>query len=442
MNRLLLTFALAAAAPAASADWKAEADARIAEHRQSTLQVRVVDGAGRAVEGAEVSVDMQAHAFGWGTAVNARTWTDPDTDARYRQNVLKYFNRATIENGLKMKHWENADFRADTTNTIEDLFDAGLGVRGHALVWQDSGTPEDVRTSTDKDHVRNRVNDHIRDLASHSFEGGTIDEWDVVNENYAQHNLIDLFRGANQGFDDHPLLGRWVEKAADAAPDARHYVNDYHILTYDTNWSRTHRDSFFTTAESVSDAGAPLGGVGFQSHVNGAAARITPEQMVERMNAFAAIDEDLRLAVTEFDVRGDDWTTAEKVDYVEQFTTLAFAQEQMEHFTLWGFWDGRHPHGSALLFDEDWDLKEEGEAWIDLVYGQWWTQEDGTTDTAGLFSTEAFHGEHDLTVTADGVSRSLRVDLLDSGVFTVVMPEPSSAFLLLPAAAMLCRRRR
>jgi hypothetical protein len=87
----------------AGAAWRTEADARIESIRKGDLTVQVRDEAGNAVPGAEVSVAMKKHAFGFGSAVTADLITG--TNATYKQKFLKNFNKAVLENDLKWPAW-------------------------------------------------------------------------------------------------------------------------------------------------------------------------------------------------------------------------------------------------------------------------------------------------------------------------------------------------
>lgn len=81
---------------------------------------------------------------------------------------------------------------------------------------------------------------------------------------------------------------------------------------------------------------------------------------------------------------------------------ICFSHPGIDGFIMWGFWDGKHWADNAPLYDKDWNLKPEGEAWMQLVFDQWWTDENGNTDARGRWQTRAFLGEHRVTVTGPG----------------------------------------
>jgi hypothetical protein len=78
------------------APWCKAAAERIDKYRKSDLTVRVVDRDGKPVRGAKVHVQMQRHAFGFGTFLeyDVMTSAGPDAD-KLREWTLKLFNRCT-----------------------------------------------------------------------------------------------------------------------------------------------------------------------------------------------------------------------------------------------------------------------------------------------------------------------------------------------------------
>ena len=71
-------------------------------------------------------------------------------------------------------------------------------------------------------------------------------------------------------------------------------------------------------------------------------------------------------------------------------------------FMMWGFWDGSKFGPSAPIYDDDWTVKPSGEVYRDLVFNEWWTEESGTTDNEGRYTTRAFFGDYTVTVTVGG----------------------------------------
>ena len=80
----------------------------------------------------------------------------------------------------------------------------------------------------------------------------------------------------------------------------------------------------------------------------------------------------------------------------------------------------------------------------DLVFNQWWSEEDGVTDSLGEFNVRGFLGDYEVVVDYDGVQRVVPLNLeTGSNVLTVVVPEPSTlALMLVGIAGMATARRR
>ena len=182
--------------------------------------------------------------------------------------------------------------------------------------------------------------------------------------------------------------------AHDAAPDVRLFINEFHILVGDFD---QHRETYEKIIRNLLERDAPLHGIGFQSHFHGG--HLTPpiQTVRERLDHFAGFG--LPLLVTEFDMFGKGWREGQKQAWMRDFLTMCYSHPAVEGFYLWGFWDGRHWTNDAPLFTADWTLKPEGQAWMDLVYGAWWTDESGTTDAEGRYAVRASLGEHAITVT-------------------------------------------
>ena len=99
-----------------------------------------------------------------------------------------------------------------------------------------------------------------------------------------------------------------------------------------------------------------------------------------------------------------------QANYTRDFMINMFANENMDGFYMWGFWDGSVFSGIAPIFNKDWSLKKSGIIYEDLVYNKWWTKnESDTTDKNGKASVRGFYGDYDITVSVDGKSKTFTV---------------------------------
>ncbi|MFC5834874.1 endo-1,4-beta-xylanase [Nonomuraea insulae] len=383
----------------ADAAWRAAAADRIERNRKGDLYVKVVDSQGHLVPGATVRAEMTRHAFKFGSAADGvRMMTQNTAGQKYRDTLLANFNQFTLGNNLKWNHWENLTERATyTLPALQWGRDHGLFVRGHTLIWPSCGNmPADVcGLRNDPAALRARIDAHITDEAR--TLAGTIDEWDVANEAYANHDVQNVLGDGE--------IGRWFRLTRQADPGPKLYLNDYDIIE-DNGWELRHQNQFSALVRSLKDGGAPIGGIGIQGHFAGE--QLTPPaDLVTLINKAGAPG--LPIAITEFDVG----TTDEQLqaDYTRDFLTLMFSMPQVTGVSTFGFWEGDTWDPKRALFRTDWSPKPNATAWRDLIYGTWWTNASATTGTTGSATVRGFLGDYTVKVTAGGVTKEVAVSM-------------------------------
>jgi hypothetical protein len=215
-----------------TAPWRKAAAERIETLRKGELHIEVVDANGRPVPDAQVSVRMRRHEFAFGTAVQASRLAAPagPDDERYRQTVEQYFNKVVFENDLKWYRWgtnsvAGREHRRQTLAAIDWLRARQIAIRGHVMVWPSwENTPEFLRPlGAEPAKLRETIDHHIADQTA--TLKGRLDEWDVVNESYANNDILKIlgrgemprwFQLAHQGdlvivrLADHHVPGRRV----------------------------------------------------------------------------------------------------------------------------------------------------------------------------------------------------------------------------------------
>ena len=408
----------------ADAPWRAEAAERIEQYRKGDLTVSVIDSEGTPIPNAAVSVEMTRHRFGFGTAIDTdglRYSFNDSNIATYTDKVSTLFNTVVFENTLKWGALEGewgdrlgADTAAWGLDWAENL---GLDTRGHVLVWPGwTNLPASLKSDYDASLssdgadaaealLRERVDLHVQSTVS-SF-AGRIDHWEVLNEPFDNHDLMDIL-GRDAMVD-------WFQIARGEDPDAGLFINDYSILAPTATYSAS-RTNLLDTVSYLIEQNAPLGGIGLQAHFQGDLTE--PTRVLEILDEAAAFDKEIW--ITEFDIANA--TDDLAADYTRDFLTAVFSHPAVGGFMMWGFWDGAHFGGPAPLFEKDWTEKPAGAAYRDLVLNQWRTVDSGTTDTDGLFAIRAFFGTYDITVSADGMALSETVVLSpETDAITVVM---------------------
>ncbi|MAT73234.1 MAG: hypothetical protein CMJ58_27430 [Planctomycetaceae bacterium] len=399
------------------AAWRAEAATRIAGNRMANLQINVTDLLGNALSGATAAVRMQKHEFGFGSAVAAyRLRDDNPAHAAYKQKVAELFNLATLENNLKWPPWEGewgpSFTQAGAQNAVQWLANRGIDVRGHVLVWPGyDNLPQTAKTildgaplnATEQQLLRDLIALHIADIGG-TF-AGQLTAWDVVNETRSNRDVMDNLAEGDLAMVD------WLMQAQAADPQAKRYLNDFNILNSGGGTNTSNQQLYFDTLQFLIDNNAPVDGVGFQAHFS--QDDLTgPEQIWEILDRFAQLGLDMQ--ITEFDVN----TTDEQLQaaFTRDFLTAVFAHEGIDDFVMWGFWEDAHWRPNAAMYRSDWSLKPNGQAYLDLVFDEWWTDEDLATGAGGSVDVDGFKGEYELLISHQGQQQVVTATLTEGGL--------------------------
>jgi endo-1,4-beta-xylanase len=385
------------------AAWRKAAEARIEKIRKADLSVVVKDKAGKLVRGAEVSVRMRKHAFLFGTAVSGSALSSQrlsaDDLAKYKQEILKLFNFSVMENENKWLQWANTASRPATLAAIDWLRGSGVQVRGHNLVWP-SWNKTNVKAAQDAKAdpaaLAKVIVDHIAETTA-ELRGRFVD-WDVINETFTNHDFMDILGR-------HAMVD-WFKAARAGDANAKLYINDFSILEGE---DKAHQDDYAATIQYLIDQGAPIDGIGLQSHFP---ARVTPmDELMKRLDRFAAFGKELE--ITEFDIDTSDEAT--QADYTRDFMTATFSNPSVKAFVMWGFWEGAHWRPRGAMLRRDWSPKPNADAYNDLVFKQWWTNAAGKTGSQGTFAIRGFLGDYDIEVKAGGKSKTIHANLAKGG---------------------------
>jgi GH35 family endo-1,4-beta-xylanase len=404
--------------PGAEADapWRAVAAAKIDTLRKADLHVTVTDALGNPLPNATVGVHMLKHEFGFGSAVQADRLasTDPAQDI-YKQKIQQLFNIATIENHMKWQPWAGdwgAGFtQAQAMAAVNWLNGRGVAVRGHNMVWPGkSNLPQSVDNllnqaplnAAQQQQLRNMIAAHIQDIGSRF--AGQLSAWDVVNEPRANHDVMDNLPEGNAAMAD------WYKQAHQVDPHAKLYLNDYDIIESGGDTNSYNQQLLYSQLQTLKNQGAPIGGIGFQGHFN--QSNITgPEQLWAIWNHFKQLG--LNMQVTEFDFNSTD--EALQAQYTRDVMTAAFAQDGISDFLSWGFWEGADWLPNAAMFRNDWSIKPNGQAFLDLVYHDWWTNTELAADATGQATIRAFKGDHNVSGSFGGFTSTLATTLTTGG---------------------------
>ena len=197
-------------------------------------------------------------AFPIGSAVMAGQLDDPAWVALARREV----NQLTPEWEMKMEYILQSPDRLtfDAPDRIAEACHAsGARLHGHALIWYSQG--EQVFSGFDRTHFSRAFDRYIAEVAGR-YRGKVV-SWDVVNEPIAEdgNGLRDSHWSRALGADGYMI--RAFEQAKLADPEAVLFLNDYNLENNPTKGA-----TFLRTVERLLRAGAPIGGLGTQSHLD------------------------------------------------------------------------------------------------------------------------------------------------------------------------------
>ena len=401
---------------APDAAWRIEAARRIDRFRKADLRITVTDANDRPVPGATVKVQMTRHAFLFGSAAKLHWIADFDNVERdpYRRHIEELFNHVVNENDLKWPAWESdwgrTYSRDGSVAALKWLKRRGMHIKGHCVVWPSwQHTPARLKEASDRpDDMRRIIAEHIADVVGTA--GPWVDEWDVINEPFSNHDLMDVL-GRDAMVD-------WFAQVRGHDADARLYLNDFSILAAGGQTDTPHQQHFEDTLKFLIERGAPIGGIGMQSHFG---ENVTPPATLwQILDRFAKLG--LPIQITEFDVSTRDEQL--QAAYTRDFMTAVFAHEAVDGFVMWGFYEGGHWRPDAAMYRTDWSIKPNGLVYRQLVFDDWWTRASLTTDAGGEAVTRGFLGSYDITVSRGDRSTTQRLDLERAGAtVTIKLPD-------------------
>lgn len=381
----------------ANAPWRQAALERIERIRKGDFAVRVLDAAGRPLSGATVRIEQRKAAFQFGSALQfERLVKDTPDNRRYRQKALELFNAASPENDWKAVSlagdWGPGFNVEQSLAGLRWLREHGLHARGHVLVWPGwKNLPKalgELRGTPREKEIPRLVLDHVRQVSRLTRD--KFDEWDVLNEPFTNHDLMDLFGRA--------IMPDWFKVARAEMPNAKLYFNDF--SNHDATTDADHVAHFEETTRYLLENGAPVDGLGLQAHISNYPN--APE------NVLAVLDRywkrfKLPVRITEFDV----WTDDEELqaDYTRDFFILCMSHPSVVGIQVWGFWEKTHWRPPAAMYRADWSEKPNGKVYRDLVLKQWRTSLVGLTGDDGRYAARGFHGDYVAIVEA-GATRA------------------------------------
>ena len=275
--------------------------------------------------------------------------------------LTRQVSQLTPEWEMKMEYIlkDDGTFRFDAPDAIAAFAAAhGMALLGHTLVWYAQKPVAFQRIDGQGRAFSGAYRNYI--LAVAGRYRGKVRGWDAVNEAIAEDgSLRDCLWRSNLG-DDYVRIA--FEHAAEADPEAVLLLNDYDLERLPAK-----RAGFLRLAESLLKAGAPLKGLGTQTHLR---ADLEPGRFTAALRELASLG--LPIHVSELDVSlvgaGGPFASRQELQarqarlYSEAAKAfMALPERQRFGFTLWGLRDKdswirrtqNQPGDAPLLFDDD-----------------------------------------------------------------------------------------
>jgi endo-1,4-beta-xylanase len=312
-----------------------------------------------------------------GAAVETQRLREP----AFAKVLATNFNSLTPENEMKWVNVEPAPgqfaFRAGDM-LVAFAEQNGMRMRGHTLVWHTQLAPWVSGLQGEALHAA--MLRHVTNVVGHWK--GRVSQWDVVNEAFADGPGGELRHESPFSALGPTYIADAFRAAHEADPAAVLFYNDYEI----EGPGAPKTEAVFRFVQQLKAAGVPIGGVGFQMHVD---PRHWPDAAAIRANfeRFAALG--LVVEITEMDVPAGEISgdRAHKLDEQKRLThdivAACVAVPACTGVTFWGLTDryswlndphwgalrGRGPH-FPLPFDADYRPKPMAAAIADALGGR------------------------------------------------------------------------
>ena len=266
-------------------------------------------------------------------------------DPAWVQLVTTHFSQLTPEWEMKMEYIlpegrprDIGAYRFDAPDAIAAFAKHhGLRLHGHTLIWYAQG--EQAFAGLDRPAFTAAFDRYIAAVAGR-YRGQVV-SWDVVNEPVTDEGseLRDCHWSRTLGMDGYMI--RAFEKARAADPNAILFLNDYNLENTPRKGA-----TFLKLVERLMKAGAPVGGIGSQSHLD---IRIPAGQIRAFFRDAASLGLPIHVSEQDASLRSGERVdlrsrseriaqqTARVGELAEAF--MALPERQRFAFTLWGLRD-------------------------------------------------------------------------------------------------------
>jgi GH35 family endo-1,4-beta-xylanase len=320
----------------------AETDARILRNRTASLSINVVDAAGHPQIGATVRLEHLRHHFWFGAGFDWQFLATKQTevDQRHYAAFMRLFNAASVQFYAAGYEPEPGAYRDDGfVRALEWLRDHRLRAGGNSLYWNMAAPPW---------------------LGAHAPSVGSLDQWMDRLMHHASPGILGQMESV-QVFNEvvawdrfrtplTPVLGGGRKVAVISDFLRRFKTLNPHVDAMVNDYDST--PEYYHLLRGLLDEGAPLDGIGLQSHMHNGPWSVA--QLWNIVNRLALLRRPVYFtelsvpsgAPRAFNFRQADppWKTtpegeAAQADYLELFYRLAYSHPAVAGITYWDYAD-------------------------------------------------------------------------------------------------------
>jgi GH35 family endo-1,4-beta-xylanase len=414
-----------ATAGAAAANAMSAANTYINNFRKGNLNLSVFGAA----PGMPIEIKEVNSAFKWGTAVPDSLSTYLATGSKYSQLLKKDFNSVTPENAGKWGFSDTASQLQNLDILLKFASQNNFRVRGHNLIW---GTRNPTRVDADftdarstipataaagKAAIQSEVTTRINNYLGGNITGTSTPrasqyaELDVYNESYHTGANTSISTGDNywKVLGDGTTAGgaapvadiynRVQTAVTNAGAGTKLFTNEYSVLDKNTD---LYGQFYSQHVESIRKAGGAVTGIGTEYYtdpgVGQGSSQVDPSRAYATWQNLSA--QGLPLEVTEFgETAGAD---ADQAASLTAAMTLAFGTQQINGFTLWGFYATPGLVAASLgsvLYDTNYNITAAGQAY-EALRSSWNSDFTSTVNADGSVTLPdtAFYGDYSVII--------------------------------------------
>ena len=423
---------------------KAAIDDKIREgieaNRKGNCSITVVDGQGKPIPGAKVEINQTSHAFRFGANLfMLEEMETPEKNEAYKASFADVFNMATLpfywdanepEKGKNRYEKDSTKFyrRPPIDLCMDFCREHGIEPREHGLAynaffpaWLYQASEEEEKTAIER---------RCREIAERYAD--KIPTIEVTNEM--------CYKQGKTSFYDAPEFVEWCFRTARKYfPDNQLVINEWTTLSWEDKCRVT--DKYYAYTEANILRGAPIDAVGMQYHLffdrekvyEDTRLLLDPVMLYRHMDLYARLGKPLQ--ITEVTVPSYSWEQEDEqlqAEILEMLYRIWFSHPNVEQIIYWNLVDGyahvwkqdpaviresqgnmtvgeNYYHGGLLRFDLT--PKPAYHKLKHLLKKVWHTELELTSDKEGSADFRGFYGSYEITVTANGETRTHRIDL-------------------------------